>query len=222
MPDGYTCMGAETRSPDMEAHVGPAGWARLAPAIRWRFGAAQASRPRTYHGALHLWRSPAGLVFALLGRVLGRPLPCRAGPGVPAVVHVRPDSGGMRWDRLLHTGARPERVSSVKENGPDGLQERTSAGLIMELDVFERGGTLVFRSRRYLMQAGPWRIPVPALLTPGTCEVTHEDAGPGRFRFTLTATHPVWGTTFRQDGIFVDPGFDPAVATQALEHVRRR
>lgn len=126
-------------SPDMAAHVGPAGWARLAPAIRWRFGDAQAHRPRTYRGAMDLWRSPAGLVFALLGRAFGRPLPCCAGRGVPAVVQVRPDGGGIRWDRLLHTGARPERVSSIKEDGPNGLQERTSAGLIMELDIFERG-----------------------------------------------------------------------------------
>jgi len=163
---------------------------------------------------MDLWRSPAGLVFALLGRSFGRPFPCRAGRGVPAVVQVRPDGGGIRWDRLLHTGARPERVSSVKEDGPNGLQERTSAGLIMELDIFERGGTLVFRSRRYLVQAGRWRIPVPAFLTPGTCEVTHEDAGPGRFRFTLTATHPVWGTTFRQDGLFTDPGFESSAAVQ--------
>ena len=216
MPDGCQGQHIGVETPDMAAHVGPAGWARLAPAIRWRFGAAQAHRPRTYHGALDLWRSPAGLVFALLGRAVGRPLPCRAGRGVPAAVQVHPDGGGMRWDRLLHTGARPERVSSVKEHGPNGLQERTSAGLVMELDVFERAGTLVFRSRRYLMQVGPWRIPVPALLTPGMCEVTHEDAGPGRFRFTLTAIHPVWGTTFRQDGMFADPGFDTPVANQAL------
>lgn len=98
-------------------------------------------------------------------------------------------------------------MSSVKEDGPNGLQERTSSGLVMELDVFERDGVLVFRSRRYLVQIGPWRIRLPALLTPGTCEVTHEDAGPGRFRFTLTATHPVWGTTFRRDGLFMEPGF---------------
>ena len=193
--------------PDMAAHVGPAGWARLAPAIQWRFGAAQAHRPRVYHGAMEVWRSPAGLLFALLGRAFGGPLPLRQGRAVPAEVRVRPEGAGMSWERLLHFGpGRTERVASTKQDGPGGrLLERTDGGLIMELDVFEQGGALVFRSRRYLLDVFRWRIPVPALLTPGACEVRHEDAGPGRFRFTLTASHSVWGVTFRQDGLFNDP-----------------
>ena len=197
--------------PDIAAHVGPAGWARLAPAVRWRFGEAQAHRPRTYHGTMDLWRSPVGLAFALVGRLFGGPLPCRAGQGVPAEVRVRPEGAGMCWDRLLRFGpGRAEQVSSTKRDGPGGrLIERTrdgrGAGLLMELDLFERDGALVFRSRRYLLQLGRWQVPVPALLTPGTCEVRHADAGPGRFRFTLTTIHPVWGVTFRQDGIFHDP-----------------
>ena len=204
-------QGAAER-PDMAAHVGPVGWARLAPAIRWRFGAAQAHQPRTYHGAMEVWRSPVGLLFALLGRAFGGPLPCRQGRAVPAAVRVRPEGAGMCWERLLHFGpGRTERVASTKQDGPGGrLLERTDAGLVMELDVFEQDGVLVFRSRRYLLDVFRWRIPIPALLTPGTCEVRHEDAGPGRFRFTLTASHPVWGVTFRQDGFFNDPvGTEP-------------
>ena len=195
--------------PSLPAHVGAAGWSRLAPAVRHRFGSAQAHRPRTYHGAMDLWRSPAGWVFAVLGRALGGPLPRRAGTAVPAEVRVAPCGTGMRWERLLRFGpGRTERVASAKQDGPDGrLVERTDAGLGMELDVFERGGALVFRSRRYLLQLGRWRIPIPKLLTPGTCEVCHADAGPGRFRFTLTTTHPIWGRTFHQDGLFQDPSY---------------
>ncbi len=196
--------------PDLAAHVGPAGWARLAPAVRWRFGAGQAGRARTYHGAMDVWRSPVGLAFALVGRLFGGPLPVRQGRAVPAEVRVRPAGDGMVWDRRLRfSAAHVERVSSTKQDGPAGLVERTGAGLAMELDVLEQGGALVFRSRRYLLQLGRWRIPIPALLTPGTCEVRHVDAGPGRFRFTLTAIHPVWGATFRQDGLFHDPGYSP-------------
>ena len=209
MFDGVGNEHRTAEPPNIAAHVGPAGWARLAPAIRCRFGAAQAHRPRTYHGAMDVWRSSAGLVLALLGRAFGGPLPCRRGLDVPAEVRVRPEGAGMGWERLLRFGpGRTERVASAKLDGPDGrLLERTDAGLVMELDVFEQGGALVFRSRRYLLQLGRWRVPIPALLTPGTCEVRHEDAGPGRFRFTLTASHPVWGLTFRQDGLFRDPLF---------------
>lgn len=193
-----------TAAPDLAAYAGPAGWARLAPAVRQRFDPAHAHRPRTYRGAMDVWRSPIGWVFAQAGRMLGGPLPCRAGRGVPTVVQVEPHGAGVRWERRLHFPGGVEQVASAKEDGPDGrLQERTGR-LAMELDVAEEGGTLVFRSRRYLLRLGRWRVPVPALLTPGTCEVRHADAGPGRFRFTLAVVHPVWGVTFRQDGFFSD------------------
>lgn len=197
--------------PDMAAYVGPSGWARLSPMVRRRFGVEQAHKPRTYHGTLDAWCSPMGLVFAQLGRVFGRPLPCHRGVGVPATVRVSPDGAGIRWERLLHFGPGcTERVASTKQDGPDGrLLERTGSGLAMELDVFEQGGALVFRSRRYLLLLGRWRIPLPLPLTPGTLEVRHEDAGPGCFRFTLTATHPLWGRTFHQDGLFHDQEFAP-------------
>lgn len=157
---------------------------------------------------MDVWRSPAGLAFALLGRLFGGPLPVRQGRDVAAEVQVRPVGAGMAWDRLLRFApGHAERVSSTKEDGPAGLVKRTGAGLSMELDVLEQGGALVFRSRRYPLALGRWRIPIPGLLTPGVCELRHADAGPGRFRFTLTATHPVWGVTFRQDGLFRDPDF---------------
>lgn len=191
--------------PDIAAHVGPAGWARLAPAVRRRFGGADAHLPRTYHGTMDVWRSPVGWMFAVLGRGLGGPLPSRSGQGVATEVRVGPQGAGMRWERLLRFGPRQtERVASAKQDGPGGRLLECTGRLAMELDVAEAGGALVFRSRRYLLQLGRWRIPVPGLLTPGTCEVRHEDAGPGRFRFTLTAIHPVWGLTFRQDGFFTD------------------
>ena len=91
----------EAVGPDLAAHVGPAGWARLAPAARWRFGAGQVHRTRIHHGTLDARRSSAGLVFAVPGRALGGPLPCRQGIGVPAEVRVRPDGAGMVWERLL-------------------------------------------------------------------------------------------------------------------------
>ena len=40
--------------------------------------------------------------------------------------------------------------------------------------------------------------------TPGTCRVSHRDLGDGRFRFTLSMVHPLWGRTFHQTGVFAD------------------
>jgi hypothetical protein len=75
----------------------------------------------------------------------------------------------------------------------------------MALRVFEDDGALVFESQRYFFALGRWHLPVPALLSPGVCRVSHRDLGAGRFRFTLTMTHPRWGQTFHQTGVFADP-----------------
>ena len=71
--------------------------------------------------------------------------------------------------------------------------------------MLEEDGALVFRSCRFWWVRGNLRIPVPALLTPGTCRVAHTDLGDGRFRFTLSMVHPWWGETFHQSGVFNDP-----------------
>ena len=103
-------------------------------------------------------------------------------------------------------------MRSTKELGPDGrLLERTDGGLAMSLEVLEEDGALVFRSRRFWWVRGRLRIPVPALLTPGTCRVAHTDLGGGQFRFTLSMVHPLWGETFHQSGVFTDPVIDPVV-----------
>jgi hypothetical protein len=64
---------------------------------------------------------------------------------------------------------------------------------------------LVVESRRFTLILGRLRIPVPALLTPGTCRVTHIDLGDGQFRFDPDRVHPLWGHTFHQSGVFADP-----------------
>ena len=128
---------------------------------------------------------------------------------MPTSVRVFDDGhGGMVWERRFHTAGEraPHVVRSTKQVGADGgLQERTDGGLSMALAVFEERGALVFESRRFALILGRLRIPVPALLTPGTCRVTHTDLGDGLFRFDLDMVHPLWGHTFHQSGVFADP-----------------
>jgi hypothetical protein len=192
---------------DLAAHVGAAGWARLPAAVRRRFGAGHDDV--VYAGRITLRRSPAGRVFALLARVLGGPLAGAAGESLPALVRVHADGrGGMCWERAFDAGGAggPQVVRSTKETGPGGeLVERTGGGLGMVLAAFEEHGALVFESRRFVLVLGRLRLPVPALLAPGTCRVVHADLGDGRFRFELDMRHPLWGHTFHQSGVFVDP-----------------
>lgn len=192
---------------DIAAIVGPAAWQRLPPAVRRRFAAAHDDT--VYDGALDLECSALGRCFALLARLFGGPLTCARLRAAPARVRVHGDGrGGVVWERQLGLASRgkPRIVRSTKLEGPRGtLIERTDGGLSMELDVFEQGGALVFRSRRYFLSVGGWRIPVPALLTPGVCRVEHRDEGRGCFRFTLEMVHPWWGRTLHQTGLFTDP-----------------
>ena len=195
------------RSLDLPALVGAAGWARLPAAVRRRFGVDHGAA--TYVGRMELRCSPIGRVFALASRLFGSPLSAVTSTAVPTSVRVFDDGrGGMVWERSFHTaGAEaPHVVRSTKQLGDDGgLLERTDGGLSMALDVFEERGALVFESRRFTLLLGRLRLPVPALLAPGTCRVTHTDLGDGLFRFDLDMVHPLWGHTFHQSGVFADP-----------------
>ena len=192
---------------DLRALLGDTAWFRLPAAVRRRFGVAHAET--VYAGRMAtLECSWVGLCFAALSRLVGAPLTTLRAHNVPAVVRVRDNGhGGVIWERqFLAAGRDTAFVRSTKALGPDGLLfERTDGGLGMALAVFEQDGSLVFESRRYELVLGRRHVLVPALLTPGVCRVTHTDLGAGRFRFTLTMDHPLWGRTFHQTGDFVDP-----------------
>ena len=198
---------AAPRSLDLAALVGAAGWARLPAAVRRRFGVDHGAA--TYVGRMELRASPVGRVFAALSRLFASPLSGVTSAAVPTSVRVFDDGrGGMVWERSFHTDGTqaPHVVRSIKQRGRDGgLLERTDGGLSMALAVFEERGALVFESRRFTLMIGRLRLAVPALLTPGTCRVVHTDLGEGLFRFDLDMVHPLWGHTFHQSGVFVDP-----------------
>ena len=203
-----------SRPLDLAVLVGADGWARLPAAVRCRFGVDHGAA--TYVGRMELRCSPVGRVHALMARLFGSPLCGATSSNVPTSVRVFDDGhGGMVWERRFHTdGDRaPHVVGSTKQLDADGgLLERTDGGLAMALNVFEQDGALVFESRRFALMLGALRVPVPALLTPGTCRVVHTDLGDGLFRFELDMRHPLWGHTFHQAGVFADPAADAGSA----------
>ncbi|MBB3192856.1 DUF4166 domain-containing protein [Roseateles terrae] len=186
---------------DLAALMGAPAWSRLHPAVQRRFGTHV--QPVRYEGLLDLRCSRLGRLLAWLSVPFRGPLVPQCATGVPVAVEVAPDGeGGVMWTR--HLGRRT--VRSVKQMHPDhGVLERTVGGLAMALDVLEDHGALVFQSRHYLWCLGPWRLRLPDWLSPGTCRVEHRDLGQGHFRFTLSMTHPRWGLTFEQTGVFEDP-----------------
>ena len=185
---------------DIARIVGAAAWRRLPPALQRRFEPGHG--PATYRGTMTLERSAMGALFARLVTVLGAPLPVARATDAEVVVDVRAEAEGVVWERKF---SPRQSVRSVKLPGSDGtVLERTDGGLGMVLDVSVQDGGLVFTSRSFFLSLWRWRLPLPGLLTPGRCRVEHRAIGETRFRFTLTMTHPLWGTTFRQSGIFTD------------------
>lgn len=185
---------------DISGLVSPSNWASLPPALRRRFAAGHG--PASYRGAMDFECSRIGAWFARLARGFGAPLFAERAVAAPVTVDVRAADGGVAWERQF---GPTHRVRSVKSPGPGGtLLERTDGGLGMVLDVSVDGGALVFTSRSFFVAIGRWRLPIPAILTPGRCRVEHRALDAARFRFTLTMTHPLWGTTFRQTGVFTD------------------
>lgn len=196
-----------TASLELRAFVGAADWGRLPEAVQRRFATAHADV--SYEGHMTLRCSGIGRVYAALSRLLGGPLPGRNASDVPTTVRVCDDGrGGVVWERDFQADRSGQRhvVRSTKEaDVRGGLLERTDGGLSMALDVFEEDGGLVFRSHRYWLMLGRWRIGIPAWLAPGTCRVVHTDLGAGQFRFTMSMVHALWGETFYQSGVFSDP-----------------
>lgn len=199
-----TCSTNDTAGLDIAALLGPAAWARLPAAVQRRFGShADAAR---YSGHMDLRCSRLGRVLAWLAWPLRGPLVPHCLADVPTEVTACPDGrGGVVWSR--HMGrqtVRSTKTAYTRDPG-GGVLERTAGGLAMALDVFEDGGALVFQSRHYAWCWGPLYLRIPACLSPGVCRVEHRDLGAGRFRFTLTMRHPLWGETFHQSGVFADP-----------------
>lgn len=153
-------------------------------------------------------RTIIGRVWAQLLRFAGAPLPLQSiNDGASTVVvtaGIR--MGTQRWTRTYcGSGRRPQVIRSIKSfSGPTGLEEKVGAGLSMALTVSVESRALVFRSAGYHWQCGPWRLSVPACLTPGRMTVRHREERAGRFSFTLSVDHPWWGRLIHQVAFFRD------------------
>ena len=202
-------------APHFETLTGKVGWTQLHPAIRRRFS--NHNLRVTYPGELIVRASLFGLIFAWLLQPFGNPLPLARSWIFKAEVKVYPEkNGGVVWQRnFLRPDKSPLRIESVKQLGTDGnLMECIRPGLLggigMGLRVFEQGGALNFASQNYFIAWGKLRLPIPVWLTPGRTLVehideSHIDGRKGKFRFRLTMTHPWFGKTIEQDGLFLDP-----------------
>jgi len=196
--------------------LGEVAWQRLPAAVRARFG--DPVRKVDYVGEFESVRASwMGRAIATVCRLIGTPVVPRTGRGVPAIVHVGPTNEGVSWNREYRwPNSAPYLIRSTKVIDVDGsLVERLPARLCMPLRVYELDGALHFVSRGYYFDLGIGRdgrrrkIPLPALLSPGTTHVQHRDECDGWFRFTMSVCHPFFGEIFFQTGRFRAAGGSP-------------
>lgn len=190
------------------ALLSQAEWTALSPAVRGRFSKRLAEgRTAIYVGeVLEAWTSCAGWLLVHALRLVGGPLPVSRDTHVPSVVTVTEDmaGGGQIWTRLYaRRRGFPQVIHSAKRfAGPTGLEEHVGCGVGMTLGVSVEAGALVFRSCRYFVDVGRWRLTLPRWATPGALTVRHIETDGGRFVFTLAIVHPRLGPLVRQSAAF--------------------
>ena len=187
--------------------LGEGSWARLHTDIQKRFSPEHAQRSVTYRGIMtQVYLSLAGKLLSQSCRLIGTPLTPYARTDIPTVVKVYPNKalGGMTWDRFYnYPGKKVVRVRSTKcIQNENQLIEVVGFGFGMYLNVYEKCSAICFKSTRYFLQLGQWRITIPDLLTPGKTIVSQSVLADGRFEFRLDVVHPMLGHVFKQIGNF--------------------
>lgn len=183
-------------------------WASLPPAVRKRFSKRlNGGATAIYSGRVTEIRvSKLGRVLAQILRVIGAPLPLSSTINTPTVVTVTEDaaSGGQNWTRLFaRERGFPQIIHSVKRfSGPTGLEEYIGFGIAMALSIGVESGALVFRSSKYNLAFGHWRLPLPRWATPGELTVSHNEVTPSSFLFTLHLEHRAFGILVHQEALY--------------------
>lgn len=202
---------ATADEPRFRALLDAGDWRQLPTPVRRRFSVKLGhAQSLVYVGEVaYTHMTCAGRIFGFLGRAIGSPLPLAPGGRTAAAVMVTEDEaiGGQLWTRAYsRPGAFPQVIHSAKRfAGPTGLEECVGCGVGMHLTLHVVQRALVFRSAGYFLRFGRWRVPLPQFLMPGCIEVAHREERDGRFSFTLTVRHALFGEMIRQVAFFSDP-----------------
>lgn len=190
--------------------LGHEQWSKLESPIQRRFsGSAHSTEPIIYAGTMSEVRnSKAGRLFAFLTKIIGNPLTPYSGTKIPTIVKLYkiPENPGVYWERTYYfPRKKPYVVTSVKKINHRGrLSETVKGGFSMELDVFQQGGNLHFKSTRYFWHIFSIHLPLPHWLSPGQTHVIHQHISEDKFKFSITMHHKILGQTFFQEGVFDD------------------
>jgi hypothetical protein len=192
--------------------LGEQAWRTLPDAVQRRFERAlEPGESAIFLGEVAQTRLTVfGRLCAQVARLVGAPLPLKSLQRTPAAVLVTEDlvDHSQLWTRIYHEPGRlPQVISSIKRfDGPTGLEECVDRGIGMALTIRVEARAIVIESAGYFWRVGRVRLPIPGWLTPGRITVTHREERAGRFSFSLTVEHALFGTTIQQIAFFRDAG----------------
>lgn len=93
-------------------------------------------------------------------------------------------------------------TSYMAESRKGEVLEYVGLGLGMKLVLDVRDGNLHFESDGYFWEVFGFRIPLPALITPGKTFLCHRNNSANQFDIRIEIRHALFGTTFTQAGVF--------------------
>jgi hypothetical protein len=186
-----------------------AEWAKLHPDIQRRFDKNPApGKPLYYTGTLsELSCSRIGKLLGYITRpmIKGALIPFDdADFPVDIQVYSKPDCPSIFKQRNYRlNGRKPIQFTSfMRESEKGEVLEYVGMGLGMKLLLRVQDGDLYFTSDGYFWEILGWRLPLPGMLTPGKTFLCHRNDNPNQFNIRIEIKHVLFGTTFKQVGVF--------------------
>lgn len=186
-----------------------AEWKKLHPDIQARFEKNPApGKPLLYTGSL------SELSCSRFGKLLGHlTMPLIQGALIPhndahfpvdIEVYSKPNCPSIFKQRIYRlNGRKPIQFTSyMRESEKGEVLEYVGMGLGMKLILHVYEGNLYFTSDGYFWEILGIRVPLPGILTPGKTFLCHRNDNPSQFNICIEIKHCLFGTSFRQVGVF--------------------
>lgn len=198
---------AKEREALVKAALG-AQWQRLPGTLKRSFNLRPGSDATVeLRGTMYeIWHSPAAALFIYLARLMGALVPYQ-GRGIPIRIEMRTyasDTKFMHWRRIHQFPGHPdvEFATRMEYIGGGRIVEYVHLGLGMCMDVSVEGSKLTFRSPCYEWKLFGRRLSIPGWLLLGNGQITERALSADVFEMFFEINHPLFGQTYRYNGIF--------------------
>jgi hypothetical protein len=145
--------------------------------------------------------------YLSLMRVLGA-LVNRQGNDLPTEVEKYVENDREYWCRtILFPDGKEMNFTSFRVNGESGgFIEFVNAWLGLQMSASLENGEIICRGVRFVMKIGRWLLPIPEWMALGHTTIKEQSIGDDQFKMDFRMVHPLFGETFRYNGVFFARG----------------